>query len=336
MHKHKTLWLFMLVIFTLAACSSPATPEATEAPAAETVVAPTLAPPDPEPTQVPTEVPTEASEAYPPPVPTVSGYPAPTENPAAYPAPVEDTPAAPVAVTFASADGTQLTGTFYAPMSTPAPIVVLMHQFGSDQHQWDEIARWLQTGTPAEGNTWLPAMPSGLKFAVLTFDFRGHGASEGNSADDAGLLLDAQSAVAFAQTQPGVDALRVITIGTSIGADGAVDACIQLNGNDIAETQTPPTCVGALALSPGSFLGVNYTQAATTFVNEPYFAAVYCLAADGDSSAPILCDSVTGNRYKSVIYPGNAHGMSLLTSGLDPNIGDVLLEFLVESLQLPQ
>ncbi|GAB4579636.1 MAG: hypothetical protein Fur0022_23740 [Anaerolineales bacterium] len=330
MQKIKFL-IFYAPLLLLIACSTPGETTPTEQPPTPLAVEPTIAPP--EATLPPTVAPTEPAEAYPPPAPTTNAYPAPTQNPLAYPAPLDTTP---VAVSFPSADGTLLTGTYYPPRTGPVPIVVLMHQFGSDQHQWDEIAVWLQTGTPPAGNEWLPQMAPGMTFAVLTFDFRGHGESEGNAGDDAGLLMDAQSAVAFGKTQLGADPLRVITIGTSIGADGAVDACIKLNEGDIAETQEYQGCLGAMALSPGNFLGVNYTRAATAFVGDPHFSALYCLAAENDSSAPLLCNSLSGNRYKAVIYPGNAHGMSLLKAGFDPNVGDVILEFLLESLQLRQ
>ncbi|HNB52923.1 MAG TPA: hypothetical protein PK530_13320, partial [Anaerolineales bacterium] len=250
------------------------------------------------------------------------------------PAPI--TLADPVSLTFPSSDGTILAGTFYPPTVENAPVIVLMHQFGSDQHQWDEVAAWLRTGTPPTGNEWLPLVQGGLSFAVFTFDFRGHGASEGDANSDAGLLLDAQSAVAFAKTQPGVDPLRVITIGTSIGADGALDACIALNEGAIADTQETQGCLGAMAISPGSFIGVNYTNAAETFLGEPHLGALYCVASEGDSSSPVLCNSVTSDRYVATIYPGSAHGMSLLTGGLDPKMGELILAFLNESLQLRQ
>jgi pimeloyl-ACP methyl ester carboxylesterase len=211
-----------------------------------------------------------------------------------------------------------------------------MHQFGSDQHQWDEIALWLQTGQPPAGSEWLPPLPEGMTFAVFTFDFRGHGESEGDANDDAGLLTDAQSALAFAKTQAGADPFRVITIGTSIGADGAVDACVALNEMAVAETQEHQGCLGAMAISPGSFLGVDYTNAATALLADPHLATVSCLAAEEDGDSPAACNAVTGERYQATIFPGNAHGTGLFDPGLALNLGDLILEFLTESLQLRQ
>ena len=335
------LILFFLM-FVLAACSPAADPAETEQPVS--------------PTSLPAEVLTEStslpaptmdeSEPYPPPVPTVAAYPPPlqavepTPAGAGYPAPTDAQPdlppADPLSLTFAAADGTQLAGTFYAPLSAPAPVVVLMHQFGSTQHQWDDIARWLQTGTPPAGADWLPALPEGLTFAVFTFDFRGHGESEGQTSMDNGLLMDAQAALAFAKTQSGADPTRVITLGTSIGSDGAVDACIRLNGSEIAEPQEHQACLGAMSLSPGNFIGVDYTNAANALLGDPHFATIYCLASEGDGSSPATCNSVTGERYRAVIFPGNAHGVDLLKPGLDPDMGILILEFLMDSLQMRQ
>lgn len=326
----------------LTACSTPAEPTMTEteAPVGETVTE--IVPPTKtlvEPTLAPTDTPSE--ESYPPPATSVaaeSGYPAPTVPPPAdpgYPPPAESLPA-PVTVTFPSTDGTQLAGTFYPPLSPNAPVVVLMHQYGSDQQQWDAIVYWLQTGYAPVGNAWLPQLPQDLTFAVFTFDFRGHGASEGDASLDAELLMDAQSAVAFAKTQAGVDPLRVLTIGTSIGADGAVDACITLNGTQIAETQATQGCLGAMSISPGSFIGVNYTEAATTLLSDPYQAVVYCVAAEGDGPSPEACNSVNGGRYVTNIYPGDAHGIALFGSETGPMLSKAIYQFLLDSLQLRQ
>ncbi|HLF91547.1 MAG TPA: hypothetical protein VI451_21560 [Anaerolineales bacterium] len=340
MQIKKIFFILLSLILTLTACS-PATPPPTEdepgQPATETTV-PTIAPQETA-TEPPTASPSEDEniEPYPYPAPPQDqptpfgeGYPAPTES---FPIPI---PAEPLPVTFTASDGTQLAGTYYAPLNDSAPIVILLHQFGSNQHQWDDLARWLQTGLPDVGVDWLPPMPADLTFAVLTFDFRGHGESEGTMIIDSGLLLDAQAALSFAKTQPGVDPNRIITIGTSIGSDGAVDACVSLNGSNVADVQEAQGCLGAMSFSPGSYIGVDYSNAANALLGDPHFAAIYCLAAEGDGPSPGTCNSVSGERYKAVIFPGSDHGLALLKPGLDPEIGPLILEFLLESLQLRQ
>jgi dienelactone hydrolase len=338
--KHNFFFLFSLV-FAFTACSPvtslPLETESSE-PATETAV-PTAAPKETAaelPTAAPTEV--EIVEPYPYPYPAPPqeiqpnpfevGYPAPTDSP---PPPI---PAEPLPVTVTASDGVQLAGTYFAPLFDTAPVVVLFHQFGSNQHQWDDLVRWLQTGLPPAGVDWLPPLPIDLTFAVLTLDFRGHGESQGSMIIDSGLLLDAQAALSFVKTQPGVDPDRIITIGTSIGADAAVDACVTLESSIVAGVQEPQGCLGAMSLSPGSYIGVDYMNAAEALLEAPHFASIYCLAAEGDSPSPAACNAVSGKRYKAVIYPGSDHGVALLKPGLDPDVGPLILEFLIESLQL--
>lgn len=317
--------LFFLFALTVVACT----------PAPGGPPTPTAAPPEPEDVSVPYPAPTQITQ----PTPAGDGYPAPATPSSgdAYPPPAtsppERAPASPIPVAFPSLDGVLLAGTYYPPLAAPSPVVLLMHQFGSDQRQWDEIALWLQTGQPSPGASWLPPLPEGLTFAVFTFDFRGHGASEGNRNLDAGLLMDAQAALAFAKTQSGAAPDRVLTIGTSVGADAAVDACVSLTDEaSVAETQETQGCVGALSLSPGSYLGVDYASAANALLADPHRLTIYCLAAEGDGVSPGTCQSVSHENFRAVIYAGNAHGVALLRPGLEPDVGALILEFLLASL----
>jgi hypothetical protein len=65
-------------------------------------------------------------------------------------------------VQFDTVDKVELHGTFYAPGKSKAPCVILLHKFGGsrDEHGWDQLAQLLQK-----------------EYAVLRFDFRGHGDS---------------------------------------------------------------------------------------------------------------------------------------------------------------
>ncbi|MFQ5617080.1 MAG: alpha/beta hydrolase [Anaerolineales bacterium] len=269
------------------------------------------------------------------------GYPPPGE-----PAPSEPClPAEPQEFEFQSGDGTTLTGTYYPPKTCGAPVVVLMHQFSSDQTSWVDLALWLQNRTdsttftggilamPALQYEWFP-IAEDLSCGVLTFDFRGHGKSESAPTTDEGLLMDARAAVAFARTLEGIDPNRVITMGASIGADGAVDACVSLDGSTVAAAQEDQGCIGAMSFSPGNYLGVNYTGAANALLKAPHDAVIYCLAAENDGGSPAACNSVSGDDYKPVIYPGNDHGMALIQPGRDPAVGQLVLDFLLESMRL--
>jgi dienelactone hydrolase len=233
-------------------------------------------------------------------------------------------------VTFKAEDGRELVGYFYPAWKPNAPIVVLMHEYGNRQSTWDEsaIIPWMQNwgAQDVAGQEYvyaggrLPAMPKDLSFAVLTFDFRGHGESLPNLLmselnDKAPFIMDARAAYLFAQTLPGVDASRVIGIGASIGADAVVDACGEI-------------CSGAFSVSPGNWLGMEYAKAA-----QPILARgrpVRCMYAVSDGDAPKTCWSIApSDLYKIFSYTGIKHGMTFFVPRkMERDFGQNLLEFL--------
>src|SRR5712692_6728225 len=70
-------------------------------------------------------------------------------------------------VKFDSVDGVELRGTFYPASKAKAPAVLMLHRYGGNREGWDNLATDLQKAG----------------FAVLTFDFRGHGESTKVSPD---------------------------------------------------------------------------------------------------------------------------------------------------------
>jgi fermentation-respiration switch protein FrsA (DUF1100 family) len=58
-------------------------------------------------------------------------------------------------------------------------------------------------------------------YGVLLVDYRGYGGNPGNPSE-AGLLLDANAAVAYVESRPGVDPDRLVYFGESLGAGVAV------------------------------------------------------------------------------------------------------------------
>jgi len=289
--------------------------------------------------------------AYPAPsAPAPSGYPAPTDTAQPpYPAPGgEQISTDPQDLSFVSEDGLALAGTYYPSSTANSPLVLLMHQFGRSRADWVELAHWMQNGSSPGAYTsgvlanrafkydWFPPMPAGLSLAVFSFDFRGHGGSAGpsESFDAAGFLMDARAALAFARALPGIDPQRIITIGASIGADAAVDVCLSIDDFEIDDEQEGQGCIGALSLSPGNFLGVDYVAAITRLGQAPHAVTVHCLAAEADANAPELCRAEVGAYKTHTIYPGSDHGFALIEDGRDPNVGQVILDFLLQALDL--
>src|SRR5947208_12742517 len=64
-------------------------------------------------------------------------------------------------IKFDSVDGVELRGNFYAASKAKAPAVLMLHRYGGNRQGWENLAEELQK----------------KGFAVLTFDYRGHGES---------------------------------------------------------------------------------------------------------------------------------------------------------------
>lgn len=278
-------------------------------------------------TATPLPVPEEATKP-PEVVPTEPPTSTPTEPPAAPSKPLSGLAADPQRVEFQAEDGKNIVGYYYPSKYADAPIVILMHWAGGDLADWCEIAPWLQnrgdenpvkpercanagTNLPAGmaaswlDPSWFPAMNPDVSLAVFAFDFRGYGESDGGSGNE---TLDALAAFETAAGLEGVDATRMAALGASIGADGAPDGCLLYN------QKVGSGCVGAFALSPGSYLGMVYA----TTVNDLAPIPVWCLTAEEDVYSLTTCNSASGEHYRVQTYPGNAHGMVLIAPGLDP------------------
>jgi hypothetical protein len=200
-----------------------------------------------------------------------------------------------------------------------------MHWAGGDQTDWLYVGMvsWMQNrGAPvpaAPGQTYFDApypfapLPENQSYAVFTFDFRGYGESSGRGGSKEH-ILDARAAYQFAASLEGVDPARVIGIGASIGADAVVDAC--------------ETCLGALSLGPGGWLGTAYPPAVKTM--DEAGKPAWCVAAEDDEPAVEACNSASGEHYQKQIYPSGGHAMFLfrVENNLQPLIETVILDFL--------
>lgn len=251
----------------------------------------------------------------------VPEFDAPTSTPTLVPTATPTQPVTPkpepTRVEFEAEDGTPLVGYFHPAPADNAPVIVLMHWALGDQTDWTKVGlvNWLQNwpGTQAAAGIY-PSMPSGVSFSVFTFDFRSYGES-GGSFSGSGLVMDAKAAYEKAMTMPGVDASRTSGIGSSIGADGVVDGCAG--------------CVGALSLSPGNYLGPDYSTEVARL--DAMGAPVWCIASEGDRESFPTCKNAAGNLFKPIIYSGNAHGtMLLMEESAPPDIGQVILDWLKE------
>lgn len=239
-------------------------------------------------------------------------------------------PADPVAQTFTASDGTVLEGTFYPAATINAPVIVLMHWAPDDQSSWLAIAAWLQNrglqqdfeagGDPWLDASWFPVLYGDVSFNVFTFTFRG---CEGGCMmfDPDGWKLDVEAAMLHILEIKNVDLTKVITVGASIGADGAAIGC------HYYETGWGG-CLGAFSISPGGYLTVPYADEVAQLENEMLPRPAWCLYSTGDSESAAACQDVEGWLYQSVVYEGSAHGMRLIRPEVDPAVLEKLLAFI--------
>jgi dienelactone hydrolase len=310
---NRQLFFLVIVCLVLAACGpKQPVPAATEGLPVETQAPPT---PEPSPTLPPTA----------PPSPTPAGPPT--------------LPPEPQEIRFQAEDGQELLGLYYPAAVNPAPLVVFIHWVGGDKADWYEIAPWLQNrglDNPYENPgqapwwdpSWFPPVPQGISYAVFIFSLRTCEPYPAGCSgwDGAAWLRDIKAALLTASDLEGVDPTRVVTIGSSIGADGAADGCYLLN------EVRPGSCQGALSLSPGNYLGVRYADAVRKLEAEQPPKPVWCFYGAGDREASPTCKSASGTVYKSYEFPGDLHGNLLLVPGIEPLPMQLILDFLAQTV----
>jgi fermentation-respiration switch protein FrsA (DUF1100 family) len=105
-----------------------------------------------------------------------------------------------------AADGTKIHG-WYVPHERPRAVILFCHGNGGNVTHRDHVIRALHDRVGA---------------AVLVFDYRGYGKSEGKP-DEAGVLADARAARTWLAQKAGVDESRIVLMGESLGGAVAVD-----------------------------------------------------------------------------------------------------------------
>lgn len=244
-------------------------------------------------------------------------------------------PAAPVTMSFTARDGVELQGTLYPAELVNAPVIVLLHWAPGDQSDWRAVAAWLQnrglqvepggTDEPWLDSSWFPEFADEYSFNVFTFTFRG---CEGGcqAFDREGWRLDVEAAMNEVIRMDNIDRSRVLTIGASIGADGAAYGCHYYN------TELGG-CQGAFSISPGGYLDLPYAQEVASLEAELIGRPAWCLYAEGDGESAAACQETSGLLFRAVDYGGSLHGMRLINPEQDPNPLNLILDFIHDYLQ---
>jgi dienelactone hydrolase len=213
-----------------------------------------------------------------------------------------------------SPDKAVIVGTFYEAEKANSPAVLLLHQWQSDRHSYDDFARRMQ----AKG------------FAVLSIDGRGFGEStktsdgrtispERTDAAVKAMLGDVGAAFDFLAKQKNVDSTKIGIIGASYGSSLAL---IYATGN--------PKVAATALLSPGlNYFGSLATEPAVKNYGDRPLLLV-AAEDDGESADAVRKLTAAGNNAKYVqkIYPSGGHGTGIFKAnvGLEDTLGSFLLE----------
>ncbi len=266
--------------------TSTPTPTPTSVPTSTSTPLPTSTP-MPSPTLTPTRVsPTPTSSATAPPTPTFTPLPTATQAP---PAEVQDSP-------FKAVDGQELVATYYPPSDCGLPLTVIYFPWvRGDRDDWEPLATFL---------------PGDFSYGVLSITTRGCEDGCGEIWDRSGWLLDYSAAMQAAQQLPCADQSRLVTIGSSVGADGAIYGCAQ-----------EEKCVGALAFSANGWLDIPYVDEVASMVERG--KQVWAVSGQGDLGVSHLDRPEWRDYYREIIFPGDEHGDELY-----PLTGQLIQDFL--------
>ena len=203
------------------------------------------------------------------------------------PTPIPAPPARPQPSSFKAEDGQVLDGTYYPPQTcSPSLTIVYFPWVRGDQNDWLELASLL---------------PPKADYSAFSITARGCQGGCGQKWDRAGWLRDYTAALATAPQLPCANQNQLVTIGSSVGADGAIYACGQA-----------ATCVGALAFSPNGWLDVPYTDEVARMVEQGKH--VWAVSGRDETGATRLNRPEWGGYYHEFVIPGAKHGNELFGS----------------------
>lgn len=219
-------------------------------------------------------------------------------------------------VVVISPDGVQIVGTFFESPQPNSPALLLLHQWQSDRHSYDDFAVRMQLKS----------------FNVLSIDGRGFGESTKTAdgkivapkrTDDAvkAMLGDVDAAVQFLGNQPNVDKSKIGIVGASYGSSLA-----------LIYSEEHSNIAAAALLSPGlNYFGNMPTVPAASRYGFGRPLLLIAAKDDPDSAEAVdrLLDGLPqDSRWGMAIYDKGGHGTALLKAGAVDDIE----KFFAESL----
>ena len=210
------------------------------------------------------------------------------------------------AVTIDSPDGVQIVGSYFESPKPNSPAVLLLHQWQSDRHSYDDFAKKMQ----AKG------------FNVLAIDGRGFGEStkttdgktvEAERTPEAvkAMLGDVDAAMKFLADQPNVDKTKIGIAGASYGSSLA-----------LIYAADHPNVAAVAMISPGlNYFGNMPTEPAVIKygVHRPLLLVSARDDPDSDEAVDVLMQHATQEaKWGMTRYPPGGHGTALFSLKLAP------------------
>lgn len=208
------------------------------------------------------------------------------------------------AVTFASLDGTSLSGEYYEASARPAPAVVLVHMLTRSRSDWGNLPDRLQD--------------AGI--TALAIDLRGHGGSSGSQQVLADMVQDVRAAVQWLAARPGVRPGSIGLVGASLGASLSLLAAVELPAVRAIAVLSPSLDYRGLRTDLGLIKRIGGRSM--------WFAA----SSEDPLALRTLRDfaAETSGPREQLISNAAAHGTALLER--DPEVGRALVDWLRRSL----
>ncbi len=220
-----------------------------------------------------------------------------------------------VQVSFMTPDGFTLKGDFF-PANPAAPVVLCLHQFGTNRSEFIGLAKALQC--------------SGIN--AIAYDARGHGESvlkDGKKVtyetftdkDFANMTVDMDSAIKFLRETKKITAKSPI---------GIVGASIQ-SSTGLVYASEHPAVKAVVLLSPGlDYHGIDTKGPMSVYGNRPVFMAA-SINDSGSYKAVKELESLARGPLKKEIFSDAGHGAAMFRK--DPSFQDRVAEWLKGNLK---
>ncbi|MBM3115814.1 alpha/beta hydrolase [Jeongeupia naejangsanensis] len=196
------------------------------------------------------------------------------------------------AVSFTTDDGIKLDGRRYGKGGS---WIILSHQSNRDQAAWEDFAAALAK----DGYT------------VLSYDFRGYGASQGKQGP-AGNVSDLNAAIAYARTQ---GAQRFGLVGASMGAMATVPVAVAASPQAVVLLSIAPS-YGSLVVRDDDLKAL---AAPRLFVSAKY---------DGSHADTERMAATAGVADTLIVSKGGGHGVDIFGSADGAAIQQKVVAFL--------